>query len=177
MKTLEGVEWAAHACAVLAGLSPGSSLTAAALADFHKLPAAYMAKHLQALVRAGILAASRGGRGGYRLARRARDINLWDIQAAIEGSEPSFRCQDIRRRGPCARYTSAKVPCDIACAFVEAEASYRAHLKAISVAEITKGVAAKYGSEGRSRFSDWARGNGAEPLGTSREALRPKRSR
>src|SRR5690606_6747859 len=69
MKTLEGVEWAAHACAVLAGLAPGSSLNATALADFHKLPSAYMAKHLQALVRGGVLAASRGGRGGYRLAR------------------------------------------------------------------------------------------------------------
>src|SRR5215469_15995808 len=112
MRTLEGVEWAAHACAVLAGLEPGDSLNAAALADFHKLPAAYMAKHLQALVRAGVLAASRGGRGGYRLARPAREISLWDIQAAIEGAGPSFRCQDIRRQGPCAGFTSADVPCD-----------------------------------------------------------------
>jgi Rrf2 family protein len=164
MKTVEGVEWAVHACAVLAGLAPGSSLTAAALADFHKLPAAYMAKHLQALVRAGVLAASRGGRGGYRLARPAREISLWDIQAAIEGSGPSFRCQDIRRQGPCAGYSSSKVPCDIACAFHEAEASYRAHLKSISVADIARRVGAKYGPEGRSRFGDWARDNGAAPF-------------
>jgi Rrf2 family protein len=161
MKTLEGVEWAAHACAVLAGLSPDSSLNAAALADFHKLPTAYMAKHLQALARAGILAASRGGRGGYRLARPASDISLWDVQAAIEGSAPSFRCQDIRRRGPCAGYTSSEVPCDIACAFVEAEASYRAQLKAINIADLAKRVARKLGPEGRSRFGDWAREKGA----------------
>ncbi len=165
MKTLEGVEWAVHACAVLAGLAPDSSLNAAALADFHRLPAAYMAKHLQALVRAGVLSASRGGRGGYRLARPAAEISLWDIQAAIEGSGPSFRCQDIRRQGPCAGYTSAGVPCDIACAFHEAEAAYRAHLKAVSVARIAERVGVRYGPEGRGAFADWARRNGGTPIG------------
>lgn len=161
MRIVEGVEWAAHACAVLAGLPPGASLNAAALADFHELPTAYMAKHLQALVRAGVLAASRGGRGGYRLSRPAREITLWDIQAAIEGSEPSFKCQDIRRRGPCAGYTSATVPCDVACAFIQAEASYRAHLSGITIADIARQVGAKMGPAGRTRFGDWAREKGA----------------
>jgi Rrf2 family protein len=169
MKTVEGVEWAAHACAVLAGLAPGSSLNAAALAGFHELPAAYMAKHLQALVRAGVLAASRGGRGGYRLARPAGEISLWDIQAAIEGSAPRFQCQNIRRQGPCAGYSSPDVPCDIACAFGEAEASYRARLQAISIAEIAKRVGARYGADGRSCFNDWARENGATPIGGARQ--------
>lgn len=165
MRTLEGVEWAAHACAVLAGLEPDASLSAAALADFHKLPAAYMAKHLQALVRAGVLAASRGGRGGYRLARPASEISLWDIQAAIEGSGPSFRCQDIRRRGPCAGFTSAEVPCDIACAFGEAEAAYRDRLSTVNVADLARRVGARYGHDGRSRFRAWAREHGATALG------------
>lgn len=170
MRTQEGVEWAAHACAVLAGLEPGASLNAAALADFHELPAPYMAKHLQALVRAGVLMASRGGRGGYRLARPARDISLWDIQAAIEGAAPSFRCQDIRRRGPCSGFTSAEVPCNIACAFVAAEAAYRAHLQTISVAQIARQVGARYGAAGRSRFAAWAREKGAAPLGARRKS-------
>jgi|SRR5579872_1628464 len=166
MKTLEGVEWAAHACAVLAGLSAGSGLSAAALADFHELPAAYMAKHLQKLVRAGILTASRGAGGGYRLARPARDISLWDIQAAIEGSDPSFKCQDIRRNGPCAGFSSAAA-CDIACAFVAAEAAYRNHLKTISVADMARRAAASYGADGRRRFRDWARERGGVPIGSN----------
>jgi Rrf2 family protein len=160
MKIVEGVEWVAHACAVLAGLGPGASLTAAALADFHLLPAPYMAKHLQALVRAGVLAASRGSGGGYRLSRSPREISLWDIQAAIEGPEPSFRCQNIRRRGPCARFASADVPCDIACAFLAADAAYRAKLKTVSLADIARQVGARYGAEGRERFADWARSQG-----------------
>jgi Rrf2 family protein len=167
MRTLEGVEWAVHACAVLAGLAPGSSLNAAALADFHKLPAAYMAKHLQALVRAGLLSASRGGGGGYRLARPATEISLWDIQAAIEGATPSFKCQNIRRQGPCAGYTSADIPCDIACAFLAAEAAYRDQVRAISVADIARQVASRFGPEGRDRFSEWAREQGAVAIGAS----------
>jgi len=161
MKIVEGVEWAAHACAVLAGLGPGASLNAAALAAFHQLPAAYMAKHLQALVRAGVLAASRGSGGGYRLARPSREISLWDVQAAIEGAEPSFRCQNIRRHGPCAGFSSAEVPCDIACAFLAADSAYRAQLKTVSLADIARQVGAKYGAEGRAQFVDWASKQGA----------------
>ena len=52
MKMSEGVEWTAHACALLAALPPGMGLPAAALAEFHYLAPAYMAKHMQALARA-----------------------------------------------------------------------------------------------------------------------------
>ena len=126
MKIAEGIEWAAHACAVLAALPAGQGLNAAALASFHELPPAYMAKHLQALSNAGIVTAIRGAHGGYALARPASEITLWDIQAAISGSRPSFQCQDIRRKGPCAPYSPIGIPCVIACAFVAAEQTYKA---------------------------------------------------
>ena len=45
----------------------------------------------QALSRANLLESVRGPRGGYRLARRAREIRLWDIVAAVveeEGAAP-----------------------------------------------------------------------------------------
>lgn len=46
---------------------------------------------LQALSRAGLLESLRGPRGGYRLARRPRDISLLDVVAAVaEGTaEPA----------------------------------------------------------------------------------------
>jgi DNA-binding IscR family transcriptional regulator len=112
-----------------------------------------------------VLTASRGSGGGYRLARPPREISLWDIQAAIEGPEPSFRCQNIRRQGPCARFTSAEVPCDVACAFLAADSAYRAQLKTVSLADIARQVGARYGAEGRARFGDWARENGGAPVG------------
>ena len=45
---------------------------------------------LQALSRAGLLESLRGPRGGYRLARRPREIPLAEVLAAVaEGSEPA----------------------------------------------------------------------------------------
>ncbi len=55
MKMSEGVEWTAHACVLLAALPPRVGLPANALAEFHALAPAYMAKHMQALTRAGVV--------------------------------------------------------------------------------------------------------------------------
>ena len=88
MKMSEGVEWTAHACVLLAALPKGVGLPANALAEFHALAPAYMAKHMQALARAGVVESVRGAGGGYRLARAPRDISLWDIVEALEGGEP-----------------------------------------------------------------------------------------
>ncbi|HLY79532.1 MAG TPA: Rrf2 family transcriptional regulator [Caulobacteraceae bacterium] len=156
MRIAEGVEWAAHACAVLASLPAGQALNAAALASFHELPPAYMAKHLQALSKAGVVVAVRGAQGGYALARPASQITLWDVQAAISGSEPSFRCQDIRRKGPCAGHYPSGAPCPIACAFAAAEQAYRDHLKSVPLSELVRQVAAGMGPAGRDAFRSWA---------------------
>ena len=156
MKIAEGVEWAAHACAVLAALPAGQGLNAAALASFHELPPAYMAKHLQALSKAGIVTAVRGAHGGYALARPASEITLWDIQAAISGSRPNFQCQDIRRKGPCAAYSPKGIPCPIACAFAVAEQAYRDQLSSVSLSELVRQVGAGLGPAGREAFRAWA---------------------
>jgi len=160
MKISEGVEWAAHACAVLAGLPAGMTLSAAALASFHELPVAYMAKQLQLLSKTGLVTTSRGAQGGYALARPAREITLWDIQAAICGSAPIFQCQDIKRKGPCAAYSPKAKPCPIACAFAAAEEAYRQGLMATSLADIVGDVADGLGPRGRSAFRNWADVNG-----------------
>ncbi|WP_433476000.1 RrF2 family transcriptional regulator [Spirillospora sp. CA-142024] len=96
----EGVEWAIHSCLNLTWLEPGEAVTAARMAAFYELPAAYLNKQLQALARAGILASTPGPRGGFRLARRAEDITLLDMVIAIEGPEEAFRCEEILRQGP-----------------------------------------------------------------------------
>ena len=71
MKLPTSTEWLLHAAASLAQLEPGVSASAAQLAEHYGVPAAYLAKQLQALVRAGVLAATTGPRGGFRLARPA----------------------------------------------------------------------------------------------------------
>ena len=156
MRMSEGVEWASHACAILAGLPPDRGLSAAALAAFHALPTAYMAKHMQALARAGIVTSSRGARGGYRLARPAERISLWDIAAAIEGREPAFRCREIRRKGPCATPgASYAKPCEVAAAFWAAETAYREALAAVTIRAIAAQVASRMSQEDIQRSLTW----------------------
>src|SRR6266508_5269600 len=100
MRLGEGVEWALHCCTLLAVLPPDQAMPASRLAEYHGVPGAYLAKHLQALSQAGIVEAVPGRRGGYRLARRPDEITLLDVVDAVEGAEGSFRCTEIRRRGP-----------------------------------------------------------------------------
>jgi len=137
MRMSQGVEWALHACHLLAALPPGASLSSAQLAEFFVLPAPYLSKHLQALSRAGITASTPGPQGGYRLARPAGRISLLAVVEAIEGSAPTFRCTEIRQRGPASlppgRYRD---PCAIASAMARAEAAWRRELQAVTVADI-----------------------------------------
>lgn len=142
MRLSEGVEWALHACTMLAVLPPGTALPASRLAEFHGVPAAYLAKHLQALSAAGILETARGPRGGYRLARPAEAVTLLDVVDAIEGPDPAFRCTEIRRRGPASlparEYRAA---CTIARAMWRAEDEWRDALRRQSLAEIVAQLA------------------------------------
>ena len=102
MKLSDGVEWGVHVCTLLAAVPPDNALPAAKLAEYHGVPSAYLAKHLQALASAGVFETVKGPRGGYRLARPAAKVTMLDIVEAIDGEEPAFRCTEIRRRGPTA---------------------------------------------------------------------------
>lgn len=156
MKMSEGVEWTAHACVLLAALPPGIGLPANALAEFHALAPAYMAKHMQALARAGVVESVRGPRGGYRLARPATEISLWDIVEAIEGDEPGFRCSEIRQQGPCVTPgADFRKPCEIHAAFNRADAAWRAELKATNLGDMAKEVARKVTPQRRAATTQW----------------------
>ena len=137
MKLGEGVEWTLHCCTVLGALPPDLSVPAAVLAELHGVPAAYLAKQLQTLSRAGIVESLPGRRGGYRLARPAAEISLLDVVLALEGEEPAFRCSEIRQQGPSAVPAERYVrPCGIASAMWRAEDAWRAELGAISIGDL-----------------------------------------
>ena len=141
MKLSEGVEWGVHACVLLAVLPPDSALPAARLAEYHGVPSAYLAKHLQALAGAGVLETVKGPRGGYRLARPATEITVLDVVEAIDGVEPAFRCTEIRRRGPTAMPAREyRLPCGIHRVFTRADEAWRAELAATTIADLAVGV-------------------------------------
>lgn len=142
MRINKGVEWAVHACVLLAPLPRGRGLSLAALAEYHGLPVAYMAKQMQALSRAGIVRTFKGKTGGYALARASSEINLWEITCAIDGPAPLFRCTEIRQAGPCGSPPDECLKaCPIAAAFAKAEQSYRAALREVSLGDILTATA------------------------------------
>ena len=143
MKLGDGVEQAIHSVSMLAGLSEGGVLSAAALAEFHGVSTSYLLKHLQSLSNAGIVTTVPGPKGGYRLARTTDKITLLDIVLAVEGPQPAFRCAEIRQRGPNplpGRYFTK--PCGINAAMLKAEKAYRAELAKTSIADILGDLAA-----------------------------------
>ena len=141
MRLSDGVEWGVHVCVVLATLPDDAALAAAKLAEYHGVPAAYLAKHLQALAGAGVLRTVKGARGGYRLARPPADISVLDVVEAIDGDESAFRCSEIRRRGPLAmparEYTK---PCGVHRAFTRADEVWRAELAKTNIADLLVGL-------------------------------------
>lgn len=141
MRTNQGVEWGAHCAVVLALLPDGAALSAAALAEYHGIPGPYLAKTLQALARAGLVTASPGRHGGYRLARPADRITLLDLVRAVEGEEAFFQCTEIRKRGP-ARAPARDYPpeCAVAGAMGAAEAAWRRSLASVTVADLAAQV-------------------------------------
>ncbi len=117
MHLSEGVERAAHSVLLLHALAEGATLSAARLTEYHDLPGPYLAKSLQALAAAGIVASVSGRRGGYRLGRTADEITLLDVVLAVEGERELFRCTEIRRRGPARTTPRAHQPmCCVAAA-------------------------------------------------------------
>jgi FeS assembly SUF system regulator len=75
-------------------LAAGSErqVTASAAAAATQLPRATVAKLLKALARAGLVTATRGASGGYRLAREAAAISLAEVVAAIDGDIGLTQC-------------------------------------------------------------------------------------
>ncbi len=71
---------------------PERQMTAAAVAEETRLPRATVAKILKALAHAGIVTATRGAAGGYRLARRATAISVAEVVAAIDGDIGLTQC-------------------------------------------------------------------------------------
>lgn len=159
MQLAEGVEWAVHCCVLLAALPPGRTLPAARLAEYHEVPPAYLAKHLQALSQAGIVAATAGRRGGYRLARPADQVTALDVVQAIEGRAPAFRCTEVRRRGPApATGQALAAPCAIARVMWDAEAAWREVLAATTVQDLLQGVVRTVGPVTLRRSARWLEG-------------------
>ncbi len=155
MKLPKGVEWALHCGWLLAAIPAGETLSARRLAAFYDLPAPYLAKVLNSLVRAGLFTATSGPQGGFRLARPATQITAGDIVEAVEGRGPMFLCTEIRQQGPVPLSGAAcRTPCGIARLMDRAERAWLSELAATTLADLvgSSGVGAA------ERLSQWLEG-------------------
>ena len=160
MRMGDGVEQALHCCTVLAALPEDQALPAARLAEFHDVPPAYLAKHLQALTAAGITRSLPGPRGGYRLARPPAEVSLLDVVLAVDGEDTAFRCSEIRQRGPAAGPPGAaayKRPCGIARAMWRAEDAWRAELAATTIGDLVVELITTVAPEQLTKGAEWMR--------------------
>ena len=141
MKLSQGVEWGLH-CAILLAQAPGRQLLRRdALAAHYGLPEAYLAKHLQAMAHAGVLQATSGPKGGYRLARDAAEISVLDVVQAVQGTAEPFVCQEIRQRGTGASDPAdCLAPCAVAVVMRNAHNAWRASLRSVTIADLVAGL-------------------------------------
>ena len=82
---------------------PERQENAAAVAAATRLPQATVAKLLKALAHAGLVSATRGAAGGYRLARPTPLISVAEVVAAIDGDIGMTQCSV--HTGNCERTT------------------------------------------------------------------------
>ena len=107
MRIGEGVEWGLHACTVLAAVPESKVLPARGLAEALGVTAPYLAKHLQALSRAGIVEAvgegdtvvattESDGQGGFSLTLAP---GAYVVRAVAPGryAQPAATAEDMYR--------------------------------------------------------------------------------
>ena len=84
MRVTARVDYAVRAAREL-GLAHPDTLTAEAIAERQALPLAFTKQILARMRRAGVVAAQRGGEGGYRLGSPPDQVSVADIVRAVEG--------------------------------------------------------------------------------------------
>ncbi|GAA4707429.1 Rrf2 family transcriptional regulator [Nocardioides conyzicola] len=158
MKMSGGVEWAVHCCVVLSEAE--GPVPAQRLAEFHGISRTYLAKHLQALSRAGIVSSTEGRVGGYVLTRPADQVTVLDIVLAVDGREQAFRCTEIRQNGPLpATGAVCEKPCGVARVMYAAEQAWRSSLKEVTVADLAASVTADVGAGTFPALRGWLAGD------------------
>lgn len=150
------VEWALHVMVVLAMLPEDSRVSTRDMAEFHDVPKDYLGKAMQALARAGLVNTTLGHGGGYALAKPAAQISMLDVIDAVEGTQSTFTCTEIRQQGPCRAAKKEYSPvCEIAKTMWAADKAWRDILRKRKISEIASEVRRKGSSAVNTATSQW----------------------
>lgn len=154
------VEYALHTLLNLSFAPAGTAPSARDLAEFQRLPVAFMRKLLTQLEKAGLVRGSEGVRGGWRLTRDPGAITALEVAEAAQGRDPLFECRNIRAR--CALWPDDAAPpaatrgiCSIHQIMLAAEEAMRRELAAHTLADIGAMVSAKTSPAAVSAMPAW----------------------
>jgi Rrf2 family protein len=85
------IEYALRALVTIAQ-HEGEPCTAQKIAEISKVPAPYLSKMMQVLVRAELVTSKRGLHGGFELAKAASDLTILEIVNAVDPIKRIRRC-------------------------------------------------------------------------------------
>jgi Rrf2 family protein len=170
-----GVEYGLHCLLFLVDpLGENQPASVRDLADLQGVPLEYVAKLFTKLQKAGLVVASEGARGGFRLARPSAKISVLDVVNAIDGDKSLFECREIRGRcavfqGKPERWATRGV-CSIHAVMMEAEARMRDVLASHTLASLAEQVASKASSHYGQNIMKWLDDRTPAPRRGTRDA-------
>ena len=94
MKYSQATNYALHTMLYFVALPLGTTIGVQRLAEHQRLSPTYLSKILTKLVKAGMISATPGASGGYRLIRNKADLSFLEVIHAIEGTASLFQCDD-----------------------------------------------------------------------------------
>jgi Rrf2 family transcriptional regulator, cysteine metabolism repressor len=103
MKLSTRAEYGIRLLVALARADDAGPLSLSTVSRVEKLPHAYLEQLVRDLRRAGLVTATRGQSGGYRLARPAIEISLVDAVRALDGPVLEMPCAGIDNLEVCDR--------------------------------------------------------------------------
>ena len=91
LKSSEAGTIGLHAMVFIAN-TPDRLVQIKEIAGIFKISEAHLAKVLNRLVKSGLIEATRGPSGGYKLKKPANEISVKDVYSAIEGEQEKNKC-------------------------------------------------------------------------------------
>jgi Rrf2 family iron-sulfur cluster assembly transcriptional regulator len=97
LKISTKVQYGLRAMAYLAKMPPGGrAVSVREVSIREKMPNDYLEKIFAKLLKAKLLAAKKGVRGGYIMARSAKEIKIFEIFSALENPATKVKCIDAK---------------------------------------------------------------------------------
>ncbi len=134
MKISTRTEYGIRVLVTLARVDDDRCLSLTEIAKREKLPHAYLEQLVGDLRRSGLVNATRGQAGGYRLARPAAEIAMTDAVRALEGPLLEMPCAGAEDLEHCDR----PQPCSVHEVFQRVYESLSLSLAAMSLAEVAE---------------------------------------